>query len=268
MRSSEWGRDEVPLDKPSSARIYDYLLGGYHNFEADRAICNMMLEICPHMRMNAVVNRAFLRRVVNCMLEQGIDQLLDLGSGIPTVGNVHEIARAVKPEARVVYVDIDPVAVNHGRAMLADDALATIIRADVRDAEAIVAHPEVRELLDFERPLGILLVAILHFVDDNEEAYQSVRTFADSLAPGSYMAVSHTAAEVEIPGIDKLTEMFGKASTTVSRSRDQVMRFFEGFELLAPGLVFTPLWRPAGPDDPFLSDPERSFNVGGVGRKP
>jgi hypothetical protein len=243
-------------------------LGGYHNFEVDRKICNMLLEVCPHLRQNAIVNRAFLRRTVNLMLDEGIDQFLDLGSGIPTVGNVHEIARAANPEARVVYVDNDPVAVAHGRAMLADDERATSIRFDVRQSEAILAHPKVQELLDFERPLGLLFVAIVHFVADDDEAYQSVRPFADALVPGSLMALSHTAGDIEIPGMDKLTALFGQASTTVGRSRDQVMRFFQGFDLVEPGLVFTPLWRPEGPDDLFLSNPELSFNVGGVGRKP
>lgn len=266
MSSSEWER-EADRERPSAARIYDYYLGGYHNFEVDRKICTMMLEICPDLRPNAVANRAFLQRAVTFMLDKGIDQFLDLGSGIPTVGNVHETVQAANPEARVVYVDIDPVAVAHGRAMLADDAQATIIRADIRDVENILAHAEVRELLDFERPLGLLQVAILHFVVDDEEAYRVVRTFSDALAPGSFVAISHSASEITFPGGGKLAELFGKASPTKPRSRDQVLRLFAGFELLEPGLVPAPLWRPESPDDLFISEPERSFNVAGVGRK-
>ncbi|MFN2243053.1 MAG: SAM-dependent methyltransferase [Anaerolineae bacterium] len=267
MSSSEWGR-EADRDRPSAARIYDYYLGGYHNFEVDRKICSMMLEICPDLRPNAVVNRAFMQRAVTFMLDEGIDQFLDLGSGIPTVGNVHETAQAANPEARVVYVEIDPVAVAHGRAMLADDAQATIIRADIRDAETILAHAEVKELLDFERPLGLLQVAILHFLVDDEEAYQVVRTFSDALAPGSFMAISHSTSEFTVPGIERLAELFGQASAIKRRSSAQVLRFFEGFELLEPGLLLAPLWRPEGPDDLFLSEPERSFTVAGVGYKP
>jgi hypothetical protein len=268
MSDASWDQDQLALDRPSAARIYDYYLGGYHNFEVDRKICNMMLEICPDLRPNAVVNRAFLQRAVSLMLEEGIDQFLDLGSGIPTVGNVHETAQVANPEARVVYVDIDPVAVAHGRAMLVDDDRATIISADIRDAETILVQPEVRELLDFERPLGLLQVAILHFVVDDEEAYRVVRTFSDALAPGSFMAISHSASEVSFPGGGKLAELFGQASSIRTRSRDQVLRLFEGFELLEPGLVLTPLWRPESPDDLFVAEPERSFNMAGVGRKP
>jgi hypothetical protein len=268
MSGSDWGRHEVPLDRPSSARIYDYYLGGYHNFEIDRKISNMMLAIAPDLRLNAVVNRAFLQRAVNLMLEEGIDQFLDLGSGIPTVGNVHEAAHAANPEARVVYVDMDPVAVAHGKAMLADDDRATIIGADVRDAEVILAHPEVRELLDFERPLGLLQVAILHFVVEDEEASRLVRVFSDALAPGSLMAISHSAAESTFPEREKLVELFGQAATTQRRSREQVHSFFTGFELLEPGLVLASLWRPEAPDDLLVSEPERCTNWAGVGRKP
>jgi len=268
MSGTDWGDDQVQVNRPSAARIYDYYLGGYHNFEVDRKICNMMLEICPDLRLNAMVNRAFLQRAVAFMLEEGIDQFLDLGSGIPTVGNVHDAAQAVNPEARVVYVDIDPVAVAHGRAMLADNDRATIIRSDVRDAEAILAQPEVRDLLDFERPLGLLQVAILHFVVDEEDAYRLVRTFTDALAPGSLMAVAHSASEARFPEKERLVELFGQASSTSSRPREKVVRFFRGFELLEPGLVRASLWRPDSPDELFVAEPERCTNWAGVGRKP
>jgi len=268
MSSSEWGREQVPLDRPSAARIYDWLLGGYHNFEVDRTIGAKMLDACPDVRPGAMVNRAFLRRAVNFMMEEGIEQILDLGSGLPTVGNVHEVARAMNPEARVVYVDIDPVAVTHGRAMLADDEGAAIIRADVRQPEVILAHPEVSKLLDFDRPLGLLQVAILHYIVDHEEAAMVVRTFGGALAPGSLMAIAHSASECDVPERARLRELFGAASRTVTRSTGQVRRFFEGFEMVEPGLVLTPLWRPEGPDDLLLGEPERGFTVAGVGRKP
>lgn len=268
MSGSEWGREQVPLDRPSAARIYDWLLGGYHNFEVDRAIGAKMLDACPDVRPGALVNRAFLRRAVSFMMEEGIEQILDLGSGIPTVGNVHEVAREVHPAAQVVYVDIDPVAVTHARAMLADDDGATIIRADIRQPEIILTHPEVRRLLDFDRPLGLLHVAVLHYVVDHEEAAMVVRTFGSALAPGSLMAIAHSASECEVPERARLRELFGAASRTVSRSTSQIGRYFEGFELAEPGLVLTPLWRPEGPDDLLLEEPERAFTVAGVGRKP
>jgi SAM-dependent methyltransferase len=202
------------------------------------------------------------------MVEQGIDQFLDLGSGIPTVGNVHEAARALNPEARVVYVDIDPVAVTHGNAILAGDDRATIIRADICDTEGILTHAAVEALIDFDRPLGLLLVAILPFVVDDEEAERVVRTFGNVLAPGSFVAISHSAAEAEIPGVEKLEELFGQASATVARDRSQVARYFDGFDLLEPGLVPTPpQWRPDGPDDLLVSEPDRVYFVAGVGLK-
>jgi len=267
MSGSEWGREQVPLDRPSAARIYDWLLGGYHNFEVDRAIGTKMLDAWPDVRSAALVNRAFLRRAVGFMMEEGIEQILDLGSGIPTVGNVHEVAREVHPAARVVYVDIDPVAVTHARSMLADDDCATIIQADIRHPEVILTHAKVRRLLDFDRPLGLLLVTVLHYVVDHEEAAMVVRTFGSALAPGSLMAIAHSASEVKVPERARLRELFGAASRAVSRSSSQIERYFEGFELVEPGLVLTPLWRPEGPDDLFLTEPERGFTVAGVGRK-
>lgn len=268
MRDSDWASGEVDLERPSAARIYDYYLGGYHNFEADRRVADMMLAIAPDLRLGSLINRAFLQRAIGMMVEEGIDQFLDLGSGIPTVGNVHEAAQAVDPEARVVYVDIDPVAVAHGRAMLADDQRATIICADICETEAILNHPEVQALIDFERPLGLLLVAILPFVVDDEEAEGVVRTFADRLAPGSFMAISHSAAEAKIPGLEKLEELWGQASLSVARYRDQVAQYFDGFELVEPGLVPTSQWRPEGPNDLLVSEPDRVYFVAGVGRKP
>ena len=267
MSSPDWRSDQVPLDKPSAARIYDYYLGGYHNFEVDRRIGDMMLEIAPDLRLHSLLNRAFLQRVVAMMVEEGIDQFLDLGSGIPTVGNVHEAARAVNPEARVVYVDSDAVAVTHGRTMLADDPRTTIIRADILKPEAILTHPEVHALLDFERPLGLLLVATLPLIADDEDASRVVRSFGQALAPGSLMAISHSAAEAKIPGLKKLQELFGQASAAVSRYRCQIEGYFDGFELVEPGLVPTPQWRPESPDDLLVSEPERVYFVAGVGRK-
>ena len=267
MSDSSWGNEQAPLDKPSAARIYDYYLGGYHNFEVDRKIGDMMLEITPDLRLHSLLNRAFLHRVVAFMVEEGIDQFLDLGSGIPTVGNVNEAARGQNPEARVVYVDSDAVAVAHGRAMLAGDDHATIICADICEPEAVLAHPEVDALLDFDRPLGLLLVATLPLIVDDEDANRVVCTFGERLVPGSLMAISHSAAEATIPGLEKLEELFGQASAAVSRYRDQILRYFEGFELVEPGLVPTPQWRPESPDDLLVSEPERVYFVAGVGRK-
>jgi hypothetical protein len=268
MSSEGWIPEDVPLDRPSAARIYDFLLGGFHNFEADRRIAARMLEVYPEMRLVAQVNRAFLRRAVHFLVEQGIEQILDLGSGIPTVGNVHQVAQAANPITRVVYVDIDPVAVAHSKAMLKGHARATAIRADVRYPEAILSHSEVQSMLDFDQPLGLLLVAILHYVVDDEEAGNVVRTIGDAMVPGSYMALAHSTTGFEAPDQKRLRELFGQASAVVRRSRAQIDQFFGGFELVEPGLVYTPLWRPEGPDDLYLDQPERSFMLAGVARKP
>jgi hypothetical protein len=265
--SSSWIPAEVPLDKPSAARIYDYMLGGYHNFECDRIAVEKILELRPHIQLAALANRAFLRRAVHFLLEQGIDQFLDIGSGIPTAGNVHELAQSGNPAAHVVYVDIDPVAVAHSRAILDENPTATAIRADLRQPETILNHPEVRELLDFDRPLGLMLVAVLHYIVDDQQAYHAVRVLSGALVPGSYMSTAHTAAEALPPVKGTQQEILRPVATTKNRTHAEILRFFEGFSLIEPGLVYSPLWRPEGPEDVLLEEPEKSVAFVGVGRK-
>ena len=270
MKTDTWTPDSTPLDRPSSARIYDYLLGGYHNFEIDRMVAEKLLEIYPEARLGSQASRAFLRRVVNFLAGQGIDQFLDIGSGIPTVGNVHEVAQAANPAARVVYVDIDPVAVAHARAMLRDNPNATAIQADARRPDQILNHPEVTGLLDFSQPVAALLLLLLHAIVDDEEAHGIVRTIRNGLAPGSYLAISQATLDKAPPDIVEQTEKLytGTTSSSKYRSRADILQFFEGLELVEPGLVHIPLWRPEGPDDVFLECPERSLTCGGIGRKP
>ncbi|MFQ5595762.1 MAG: SAM-dependent methyltransferase [Anaerolineae bacterium] len=262
--------DGIALDKPSAARIYDFFLGGFHNFEIDRLVAKQALQIYPDARLTAIANRAFLRRVVNFLIEQGIDQFLDLGSGIPTVGNVHEVAQAANPAARVVYVDIDPIAIRHSEAILRDNPNASAIQADVRQPEQILDHEEVRRLIDFSQPTAVLLIALLHLIPDDEEAYSAVRTLRDAVVPGSYLAIAQGTDEKAPPDVAKQLEELGASTPTPNknRSRPEIELFFEGLELVDPGLVHVPLWRPEGPDDVLLDRPERSINLGGVGRKP
>jgi hypothetical protein len=266
VTESNWIPNEIPTDRPSAARIYDCLLGGYHNFESDRVVCEKLIEIYPEIRLAAQVNRGFLRRAVRFFLAQGLDQFLDIGSGIPTVGNVHEVAQAINPAARIVYVDIDPVAVAHSRAILAENQNAIAIQGDVREPHTILDVPQVQSVLDFSRPVGLLLVSVLHYVLVDEMASQAVRVLGDSLAPGSYMAIAHTTpatqpAEVE----DQMNETFRPASDTRSRTREQILHFFESWRLVEPGVVYTPLWHPEGPDDPLFSEPSRGLTMAGVG---
>lgn len=194
MDGNEKNIDELTA-KPNAARMYDYYLGGANNFGVDREAAERIFEACPDARLFALTNRAFLRRAVRFLTEQGIDQFLDVGSGIPTVGNVHEVAQKANPNARVVYVDIDPVAVSYSQELLEGNANASAIRADARHPKLILAHPEVRRLLDLSRPLGVLLVAVLHFIPDDGEAYATVKTLRGEVAPGSYIAISHATHE-------------------------------------------------------------------------
>jgi SAM-dependent methyltransferase len=152
---------KTDIERPSPARIYDYFLGGYHNFEADRVVAEKFRKLLPEVPLYMRANRAFLRRVVRCLTDSGIDQFLDIGSGIPTVGNVHEVAQAINPAARVVYVDIDPVAVRQSEEILRGNANATAIQGDLRQPEKILEHPEVRRMLTFDKPVAVLLMAIL-----------------------------------------------------------------------------------------------------------
>ncbi len=258
-------------NEPSAARMYDYLLGGYHNFEVDRMVARKAVEAMPTFPLIMRSNRAFLRRVVNFLAkERGVEQFLDIGSGIPTVGNVHEIAQRANPSTRVVYVDVEPVAVRHSEEMLRDNPNATIIQADGRRPEAILEHPETRRVLDPGKPTAVLLLSVLLFILDDEEAYRVVRILRDSLAPGSYVAISHgTEDNAPHEQVEQTKKLYAATPNPVKlRSRAEVEKFFEGLELVEPGLVHVPLWRPEAPDDLLLDRPEASLIYGGVGHKP
>jgi hypothetical protein len=258
---------------PNPARIYDYFLGGKDNFPADREVAEQVVAIAPVARDIVEDNRAFLRRAVRLLAgEAGIRQFIDLGSGLPTQGNVHEIAQAVAPDARVVYVDNDAMVVTHSRALLAGDNTAAI-EADLRDPDSVMRHPEVRELIDFDQPIALLLMAILHFVPDDEDPYGIVARFRDALPAGSYLALSHGTRDIPArPDMspEAMAEMGAKVerlyqlttASLVTRTHAQVERFFDGFDLLDPGLVEIQLWRP---DEADALLPGGFY--GGAGRK-
>jgi hypothetical protein len=259
---------ELPGDRPSAARIYDALLGGHHNFAADRAIARRLVAINPDIPAIMAANRAFLRRAVTFLAKQGIDQFLDVGAGIPAVGSTHEVAAEGNAGARVVYVDSDPIAVRQAQAIIHDIPTAGALRADAREPAAILAHPTVRALLDLRRPVAVLLIAVLHFIPEDTEALAVVEGVRDALAPGSYHAIAHATTE----GVGAATAASGERlyqETTnpgKARTRAVIARFFAGLTLVEPGLVYVPQWRPEGPHDRFLAAPERSLNLGGVGR--
>lgn len=255
------------IDTPSVARIYDYILGGSHNFPIDRETAERIIAANPDLAVGARVNRAFLRRAVRFLLDRGIDQFLDVGSGIPTAGNVHEIAHAANPAARIVYVDVDPVAVHYSLAILENTPSATAIQADAHRPDQILNHPRITDLLDFSRPVAVLLVALLHFILDDAQAQEVARTFRERLGPGSYLVVAHGTMEAgSLEAIKRGEEAIRQTSTPIKyRGRVQVSSFFDGLEMVEPGLVHAPLWRPEGPDDLLLEQPERSLSLVGAG---
>jgi hypothetical protein len=265
-----------PAKPATAARIYDYFLGGTHNFPADREAAETILRMFPRTRMAAQVNRAFLRRAVRFLCARGVTQFLDIGSGIPTEGNVHEIAQQAEPEARTVYVDIDPVAVSESQEMLEHNEFAVAIQGDAREPRSIVEHPLVRKVLDFDRPVAVLMVALLHFVADDDEAKAIVGHLMDALPSGSYLVVSHVVDEttpdyVQSEDVRRVHEVYRKQTSSMLRlrTRVEVEAFFDGVELLEPGVVWLTDWRQE-PGDPIPAEDDIAYYVaaGGVGRKP
>jgi SAM-dependent methyltransferase len=267
MEQTDWAPEGIDFSKPSIARSYDYILGGSHNFAVDREFARELLAALPDFGLIAQANRAFLHRAVRFMAEAGISQFLDIGSGIPTVGNVHEIAQKLVPDARVVYVDIDPVVVAHSRQILAGDDRATVIQEDLRRPEAILNHPETRALLDFDQPVGLMLVAVLPAIPDQDDPHSIVARLRDALPPGSYLAISQGTADERTEEVQAARGITDQTTTPITvRSRTEIMRLFTGFELVEPGLVWSSQWRPDSPDE-VVEHPERLMMLVGVGRK-
>jgi O-methyltransferase involved in polyketide biosynthesis len=237
----------VDTSKAHPARMYDYFLGGNDSYPADREAAEAMLRVAPDTRASAQGNRAFLQRVVRFLVgEAGIRQVIDIGAGLPAAGNVHEVAQRIAPDVRVAYVDNDPVVHAHASAMLAGDGNARAVLADLRDPETILTDPGLRELIDFTEPVAVLLIAILHFFPDADDPGRILATLRDALPPGSYLAVSHGTADFHDQArVRRASEVYAKAAAPVAlRSHQQVSGFFEGFDLVEPGVVQVPLWRP------------------------
>jgi S-adenosyl methyltransferase len=263
----DWVPPEVDTKRANVARVYDYWLGGTHNFLTDQDLARALIAVEPNFRAMARANRAFLGRAVRFLAGQGIRQFLDIGSGIPTEGNVHEVAQHAAPGAHVVYADIDPVAVAHSKAILAGNPDAAIIQADLREPEKILAQHAVRRLIDASQPTGLLLVSVLHFIADAEDPWQIVATLRDALAAGSYLVLCHATDETK-PGVAHAFEKVYNSSVATQahfRSRAQILRLFDGFGLVDPGLVFMPQWRPDSPAD-LPDDPSQYLGLAGVGQ--
>ncbi len=234
--------EAVDATIPNPARIYDYLLGGKDNLPADRAAAEELLALVPEARAGARENRAFLGRAVRYLAAEGVRQFLDVGTGLPSQGNVHEVAHGVAPDARVVYVDNDPVVHVHANALLAEPTTAAVL-ADLREPERIIRHPRARALLDFTKPVAVLLVAVLHFVTDEEDPAGIVGSLRDVLAPGSFLVISHATGDFRPEVAGKVSAVYDKAAAPlVLRSRPEVARLFQGFDLLPPGLVQPAAW--------------------------
>jgi hypothetical protein len=261
-----WVGPDIDLSRPSPARVYDVHLGGAHNFQVDRDAARRIAEVMPELPRILRANRAFLRRAVRFLVGQGITQFLDLGSGIPTAGNVHEIAWSVDPACRIVYVDVDPVAVAHSRAILGASDRATAVHGDLRVPREVLTNPEVLRTLDFTRPVGVLMFAVLHFVPDADKPAEIVREYLDATVPGSYLALSHASLEGEAERAEEATEQFRSRVTDFSmRTRGEIGELLGGVDLVEPGVVYLTEWRPeAGDEDP---DPKRMSTFAAVGRK-
>ncbi|MGW7055703.1 SAM-dependent methyltransferase [Streptomyces sp. NPDC054887] len=269
MERPAWAPQGIDLTVPSVSRIYDFYLGGSHNFEVDREAARKAMEFLPGLPKIMQANRAFMRRAVRFAVDEGVSQFLDIGSGIPTFGNVHEVAQAADPGARVVYVDHDPVAVAHSRAVLAGNERAGIAAADLRKPQDILSSPVVGELIDLERPVALLLVAVLHFVEDADDPRAAVAELRDALAPGSLLILTHASyAGIPLPPqqVGGTVEVYKDIKNPlIMRSHEEVAHFFEGYEMVEPGLVPMAEWRPEtelSQEDPFAFS-----GFAGVGRK-
>jgi hypothetical protein len=247
--------------------MYDYLLDGKDNLSVDRERADEAVRADPLFPRIIRENRAFLGRVVRFLAtECGIDQFLDIGTGLPTQDNVHEIAQRINPDAHVVYVDNDPVVLAHGRALLASNDRTTVVQADLRDPQAILNHPDVRRLIDFDRPVGLLLLAILHFVPDADEPHNILNELRAALPKGSYLALTHGSADLRPDVVHRVEEIYARtASPALARSRERVSAFFGDFQMAEPGLVWVPWWRP---EIEPAQDSDLVWFLGGVARKP
>ena len=262
----------IDTSVPNVARIYDYILGGKDNFAADRGAAQQLLAALPDIAGTVRDNRLFIGRVVRFLAgEAGIRQFLDLGAGLPTQDSVHEIAQAIAPDARVVYVDNDPVACSHGQALLGPRDRVGFALGDLCRPAEILEHPEVLARLDFSQPVGVLCACALHFVPDEEKPHQIIAGYRDALAPGSYLAITHgisAATPDDDPdgAVESVRNVYRNASAQIHvRPVKEIERFFDGFEILDPGVVWMARWRP----DPDIRPAGRPNSLyGGVGRKP
>lgn len=259
---------EINTSEPHSARVYDYWLGGKDNYASDRALGDAMVAAIPTLPLMARANRSFMERVTAYLAEEaGISQFLDIGTGIPTSPNLHNVAQAVNPKARVVYVDNDQTVLAHARALLTSDpeGATAYIDADLTDPRSILDHPSLTSTLDLGKPVALTLVAVLMYFRDEDGLHEMVSTLVDALPSGSYLAITHPTADFDPEPVAKaIAAATGAGITLVARTEAEVRELFTGVELIEPGVVPVPAWRPAHP----VGDPHSVYYYAGVGRKP
>lgn len=263
MKQSGFRAEEIDTSRPHPARIYDYLLGGKDNYEVDQQAGDELAAAAPEARIGLRANRAFLQRAVRHVVGSGVRQILDVGTGLPTSPNVHETAQQVAPDVRIAYVDNDPIVNAHANALLSRSGATSVVLADLRDPQAILDHPDVRRVIDFDEPVALLLVAIVHFLSSADEPERVIATLRDALPAGSFLVLSHATGD--FADRTDAQAVYNKATASLNlRGRAEVERFFDGFDLIEPGLAQVPFWRPDTPP------PARSGEIGfygGVGRK-
>ncbi|MEU4804182.1 SAM-dependent methyltransferase [Actinosynnema sp. NPDC023587] len=266
MERPTWAGTEIDLQRPSAARVYDVHLGGSHNFQADRDVARRITDAMPELPAILRANRNFLRRAVRHLVADGVTQFLDLGSGIPTAGTVHEVAWRADPACRVVYVDTDAVAVAHSRALVAGADRAAAVHADLRRPDDVLNAPETVRLLDFTRPVAVLMVAVLPFVPDEDDPAGLIRRYLGPAAPGSRLVVSHATQEGSEEHYAEATDHFRRCVGEFAvRTRAEVAGLFGDLTLVDPGVVYLTEWRPdPGEED---ADPRRTSTFAAVGRK-
>jgi S-adenosyl methyltransferase len=254
----DW-RETFRPDIPTPARIYDYLLGGKDNYPVDREVGESMIAQLPNVRLAVRWNRAFLRRVVRYLVnEAGIKQIIDVGAGLPSAGNTHEVARDANPRTRVVYVDHDPIVLAHARRMLHGVPGAAIIAQDMLQPDTILADSALRELVDFGEPVALLFLSILHFVADESDPAGIIARLLARFPAGSFVAISHATPDT-VPEVNDVERVFDESTTPAHvRTREQVSRLVAGMEIIEPGLTWPPLWRP-DPGDELPANPEESY---------
>ncbi|MFG2000068.1 SAM-dependent methyltransferase [Spirillospora sp. NPDC048911] len=268
MTDEDWKPVGIDTTTPNAARMYDFFLGGKDNFPADRAAAEKILEFVPEVHHVVRQNRAFLARAVRHLAENGIRQFIDVGTGLPTQNNVHEVAQAFAPDSRVVYVDNDPVVLAHARALLTGEGTGevAVVEGDLRDPEKIMSDPTVHSMIDFDEPVAVLLLAVLHFIPT--EPADLVRRLCEPLGPGSYLVITHaTPQDSRLEDVPKVMDVYNSSTAPVTlRDHDEILPFFDDFDLVDPGLVYVSQWH-TDPDR-VPSGPDRSRAYGGVARRP